>query len=138
LFIIEVMDEDDVNDLSSMTDEPTISLHALTGIQPRTSRTMALMVNVNGTQLITLLDSSSTHTFIDNTTASRTCIILTARHGLRVMVANGDKLPASGCCSNMVITVHDQHFQIDCYGLPLGSYGMVLGIQWLESLGPIL
>jgi hypothetical protein len=25
-------------------------------------------------------------------------------------------------------------FSMDCYGLSLGSYDMVLGVQWLESL----
>jgi hypothetical protein len=78
LFIIEVVDEDDIDRLSPTTDEPTISLHALTGIQSRANRTMVLMVDVNGTQLIALLDSSSTHNFISNTAASRACVILAA------------------------------------------------------------
>jgi hypothetical protein len=76
--------------------------------------------------------------FIDNTAASRACVILAAQHGLRVTVANGDKLPASGCCRNLAIAIHGEKFRVDCYGLPLGSYDMVLGVQWLESLGPIL
>jgi hypothetical protein len=57
---------------------------------------------------------------------------------MRVAVVNSNKLLASGCCRNMEIAVHGEHFWIDCYGLPLGSYDMVLGVQWLESLGPIL
>jgi hypothetical protein len=32
----------------------------------------------------------------------------------------------------------DEGFMIECYGLALGSYKMVLGVQWLEALGPIL
>jgi hypothetical protein len=31
-----------------------------------------------------------------------------------------------------------ESFHIDCYGLTLASFDMVLGAQWLESLGPIL
>jgi hypothetical protein len=134
LFIIEVMDEEDIDDLSPTTNEPTISLHALTGIHPCASRTMVLMVDVNGTRLITLLDSGSTHNFIDSTTAPRACVILAERQGLCVVVTNGDKLPASGCYRNMAITVHNEHFRIDCSSLLLGSYDMVLGVQWLESL----
>jgi hypothetical protein len=34
----------------------------------------------------------------------------------------------------MEIAVHGEPFRIDSYSLPLGSYDMVLGIQWLESL----
>jgi hypothetical protein len=38
----------------------------------------------------------------------------------------------------MAISVHGENFHIECFGLPLGSYDMVLGVQWLEYLGPIL
>jgi hypothetical protein len=138
LFTIEIMDEEEANGLHPMTEEPTISLHALTGIQPRTSRTMALMVDANGTRLLTLFNFSSTHNFIDNAAASRACVILAAWHDLCITVTNGDKLPPSGCCRKMAISVHDENFPIDCFGLPLGSYDMVLGVQWMESLGPIL
>jgi hypothetical protein len=31
-----------------------------------------------------------------------------------------------------------ERFIIDCFRLALSSFDMVLGIQWLESLGPIL
>jgi hypothetical protein len=34
--------------------------------------------------------------------------------------------------------VHGEAFHIDCYGLTLDSYDMLLGVQWLEALGPIL
>jgi hypothetical protein len=70
--------------------------------------------------------------------ASQACVILAERHGLCVTITNGEKLPSSGCCRNMAISVHGENFHINCFGLPLGSYDMVLGVQWLESLGPIL
>jgi hypothetical protein len=133
LFIIEVVDEEEPAGLSPNADEPTISIHALTSIQPRTSHTMAILVTANGTHIIALLDSGSTHNFIDNMAASRVGIVLAGLSGLRVMVTNSDKLVSSGCCRNMAMTVHGEHFQINCYGLPLGSFDMVLGIQWLES-----
>jgi hypothetical protein len=53
-------------------------------------------------------------------------------------VANGDRLLSLGCCRNITITIGAEHFIIDCYGLTLDSYEMVLGVQWLESLGPML
>jgi hypothetical protein len=136
LFIIEVVDEE-TEGLPPGDGEPTISIHALTGIQPRTSRTMVILVSVNGAHLIALLDSGSTHNFIDNTAASRVGVTLAGLSGLRITVANNDKLVSFGCCRNMAMMVHEQ-FQVDCYDLPLGSFNMVLGVQWLESLKPIL
>jgi hypothetical protein len=59
--------------------------------------------------------------------------IVLARLGrLCVTVANGDKLLSPGCCRNMEIAVHGEPFRIDSYSLPLGSYDMVLGVQWLR------
>jgi hypothetical protein len=38
----------------------------------------------------------------------------------------------------MAISIDDEQFILDCCGLALGSYEMVLGVQWSESLGPML
>jgi hypothetical protein len=136
LFAIEVVDEDTVP--AADEGELTISVHALTGIQLRASRTMQLLVNINGASLMALLDSGLTHNFIDEHATSRVGITLTGPGSLRVAVANGNKLTSLGCCRAMQLIIHGEHFSIDCYRLAQGSYDLVLGIQWLESLGPIL
>jgi hypothetical protein len=38
----------------------------------------------------------------------------------------------------MALSKADEQFQLDCYGLALDSFDMVLNVQWLEFLGPIL
>jgi hypothetical protein len=55
-----------------------------------------------------------------------------------VAVANGDRLTSLGCYKGLRIDVGTESFAIDCYGLEIASYEMVLGMQWLESLGPII
>jgi hypothetical protein len=42
-----------------------ISIHALTGIRPRVGRTMKIYIDINGAGITTLLDSRSTHNFVD-------------------------------------------------------------------------
>jgi hypothetical protein len=53
-------------------------------------------------------------------------------------VANDEHVQSLGCCKGLPIAIGDVPFTLDCFILALGSYGMVLGVQWLESLGPIL
>jgi hypothetical protein len=53
-------------------------------------------------------------------------------------VANGDCVTSSGVYSKLHISIDDEAFDITCYGLPLVSFDIVLGVQWLRSLGPIL
>jgi hypothetical protein len=50
--------------------EPTISLHALIGIQPRAGRAMQIVVTINGIGLLALLDIGSTHNFINTDKAA--------------------------------------------------------------------
>jgi hypothetical protein len=134
LFIIEVLFEEKEQSL----EDPTISLHALTGIQSSTARTMQLKVMVNGATLTALLDSGSTHNFLDADIMARIGITFHDRLVLPVAVANDDCLVSSGCCCGFPAQVGCEIFSVNCYGLQLGSFDIVLGIQWLESLGPIL
>jgi hypothetical protein len=69
----------------------------------------------------------------------RACGIVFSGHArLSVAVSNGDRVASSGCCTNLKIFIAGDAFTIDYYGLSLGSYDMVLGVQWLESLGLFL
>jgi hypothetical protein len=55
-----------------------------------------------------------------------------------VAVANGECLTSPGYCQALDVMISDEAFSIDYYGLALGTYEMVLGVQWLESLRSIL
>jgi hypothetical protein len=65
-----VYEEDELSSDNEQT-APTILLHTLTGIQPRSGHTMHILVTVNGAQLMALLDSGSTHNFIDTKSTRR-------------------------------------------------------------------
>jgi hypothetical protein len=90
LFSIEVLDDDDDPAPPIDTTDLTISIHTLTGIWSRSGKTMQLHVDVNGVRLLTLLNSGSTHNFIDLDAAARAGIQFGGCAGLQVIVANGD------------------------------------------------
>jgi hypothetical protein len=138
LFIIEVIGDEEDMPLSADTEAPTISLHAPTDIPPCFSWTMQLIININGTRLTMLLDSESMHNFMDVEVAERVGIQLEARGDLHVAVADGDHIQSHGRCRNMPLTIAGELAIIDYYGLALRAHEMVLGVQWLESLGPIM
>lgn len=77
LFIIEVLVDDDDQAPAVDTEDLTISLHVLTGIHPHSGCTMQLVVIINRTHLDALLDSSSTHNFVDLEVVAHTGTILT-------------------------------------------------------------
>jgi hypothetical protein len=45
---------------------------------------------------------------------------------------------ATGKAAAQQIFIGSEPFSIDLYELPLGDYDMVLGVQWLGTLGPLL
>jgi hypothetical protein len=51
-------------------------------------------------------------------------------------VANGDCLSSPGYCRSMKLFVTSELFRIDCYGITLGSYEMVLGFSGLNPWNP--
>ena len=132
--LLSPSDGGDDDELVLEDDTPGI----FTGIQPRGSQTMQLQVQVGNTSLLTLLDSGSTHNFITPKAAKRAGIAITPRHGLRVVVANGDRVASSGSCPGIPVKINDYGFTFGGYTLPLNGFDIVLGIQWLRTLGPIL
>lgn len=59
-------------------------------------------------------------------------------HLLRVVVGNGNELACHQLCSGVMISIQGQTFSVDLHVLPLCGVDLVLGVQWLKSLGPVL
>ena len=54
------------------------------------------------------------------------------------MITDGGTLPCKGKCHNVCISMGDYNLCSDMFTLPLGRCDVVLGAQWLRTLGPIL
>lgn len=54
------------------------------------------------------------------------------------MVGNGDNLQSQGFCSDVELNLQGYHLTMDFYLLALPDYDVVLGAQWLCTVGPIL
>jgi len=139
LFYLEVTDPDGTDlpeEAAHQEPPPLISLHVITGI--RSADTMQIRVAIGPHVLTALLDSGSTHNFVSEVAAHKVGLRFDDSSGARVTVANGDRVACRGVALNVAIRVDDDHFQVDCYAIPLDCYDLVLGVQFLRTLGPIL
>ncbi|XP_043817377.1 uncharacterized protein LOC110625649 [Manihot esculenta] len=116
-------------------DEPEISLHALIGWS--NSQTMRVLIKIGSTEMIVLIDSSSTHNFINGKMAESLRLPATAVKPKKVKVANGGHLHCSGKFEDVNLLVQGIPFTIILYSLPIMGLDMVLGIQWLQQLGDV-
>jgi len=55
-----------------------------------------------------------------------------------VIVANGDKLACDVMCKGFTWNLHKEEYKANIVVVPLGSCEMILGVQWLITLGTIL
>ena len=56
---------------------------------------------------------------------------------LVVQVANGDTLPCLGCCKAVLLKMQCCNILANLFLLTLGGCDVVLGVDWLRSLGTI-
>jgi len=55
-----------------------------------------------------------------------------------VNIADGSKLWSEGSCSDIKLMIQGDRFVTRAYVIQIRGCDMMLGIQWLKSLGPIL
>ena len=143
LYVVEVQEESDDesgNEKAEKEEEevkPHISVHAINGIVSKGYKTMRVTGHVNKRDLHILIDSGSTHNFLDVEVAKKVGCMLTSINPMRVDVADGNSLSCISACKGLNWTLQGTKFQTDVLLLPLGNCDMVLGVQWLETLGEI-
>jgi len=55
-----------------------------------------------------------------------------------VTVADGNKITCDVVCKGFTWRLHGEEYMADMIVVALGSCEMILGVQWLATLGPIL
>ncbi|XP_068641904.1 uncharacterized protein [Aristolochia californica] len=139
LFWLELEDEEEAknSEVEQLeVEEPTISVHAITGLQSTT--TMQGSALVNDQPLLSLVDSASTHNFLSFTAAKYLQLPIQPRPVASVSVANGEKVPSYWVSRAVMFTIDNHHFSAEFFIIPLAGFDMVLGVKWLQTLGSIL
>jgi hypothetical protein len=54
------------------------------------------------------------------------------------MIASGGSMKCGGCCENVCLQIGDYHLKSHMFSIDMGSCDIVLGADWLRTLGPIL
>ncbi|GJX28487.1 retrovirus-related pol polyprotein from transposon 17.6 [Tanacetum coccineum] len=114
---------------------PQISLNAMHGIP--TYRTMRIKGVVGKHVIHILVDCGSTHNFVDIAVAKKLGCKIKSTCPLPVTVGDGYNIATNSECKQFHWQLQGVDFWSDVMLLPLGGCEMVLGIQWLSTLGDI-
>ena len=129
-----LFDNQDVS-LRSGVDPAEITLYALVG-NP-SSNTMRIKGRIQNHDVVSLIDSGSTHNFLDAAVLPILHLQLDTSQILEVRVVDGAVLKTLGSCHRVTITLQGHRFVVDFNILHLGGCEVVLGTQWLSTLGVI-
>lgn len=113
-----------------------INLHTLSShLAPET---LWLLGHICENPVHILIDGGSTHDFIKESLVRALGFTAKPTTSLRVMVGNDHQLQCNLLCKNVAVTIQSMLFLDDLHVLPLCGTNVVLGVQWLKSLGLVL
>ena len=114
---------------------PHISFYAMSGVF--LPQTLKFRGSIGKIDISVLVDGSSTHNFIQSRVVSVLNLPITFNKQFEVMVGNVEILHCEGLCTAVPIRIQKKIFFVDFYILPIQGTDVVLGVQWLQLLGPI-
>ncbi|XP_071683315.1 uncharacterized protein [Lolium perenne] len=137
----EILSDDAVRALE-LLDEPVaqadcymISAHALTGTEAPAA--LRLPVTVGNQVMILLVDSGSSHSFINNNFVDNIGLQQVSIPAVPVKLANGHLIQCDHMVQQLEWKCQGNTFQTDLRVLDLGAYDGVLGKDWLDSFSPM-
>ena len=95
-------------------------------------------MTVGAVTLTALLDTGSMHNFIAEAAAARTGLAVQSSPRLTATVANGERIACPGVLRQASIAIAGENFCVDLYVMPLAGYDVVLGTQWMVTLGKMV
>jgi hypothetical protein len=116
--------------------DPVISLNALTSLS--TPQTLKLIGYIKHRKVIILVDSGSTYNIIHRCIAQETHCYIHPVNNFQIMISNGGSMKCGECFENVHLQIGDYHLKSHMLSIDIGSCDIVLGENWLRSLGPIL
>lgn len=107
-------------------------------VSSKSSRsTFRLSGSLFGQELLMLLDSGSSHCFLNTSLASSLTGVNQLAQPLSVTVANGNKLQCTAELTNAEWTCQGLSFTSSFKLLPIPCYDAIIGMDWLESCSPM-
>jgi hypothetical protein len=100
-------------------------------------RTMRLQGSIMGVPVMLLVDSGSSHTFINQSLLPYLNHLQTQTIDVQVQVASGEVLHCDRILKHVSWAVNDCTFTTDMKVLPLGHFDVILGMDWLEVFSPM-
>jgi hypothetical protein len=97
--------------------------------------TLKLKGHIKKSNVMFLIDTRSTHSFVDTNTAKRLNLFVYSMPNMRFMVEDSKKIEGMGKFQKVELQIQDYNLESQFYIVPLGGVDIVLGVQRIQTLG---
>lgn len=133
--VADISKNGDRFDSGEQGDPVQMLIHALTG--EAAMRPSRLLVLWGKRTILILVDSESSHNFLDIKLARELSLPVRGVKPLAVTVADGNQVRGAKKCKGFCWKMQGKQFCTDALLLPLSEYDLILGAQWLKSIKKI-
>lgn len=112
-----------------------ISFHAIAGVEH--PQTLRILGNLRNKSVTVLINRGNTYNFIDQVVVSKCGLPVNHSKQFEAMMTNREKITCNGQCQGLTLNIQRQTITTNYYILLVTACQLVLGVQWLETLGPI-
>ena len=110
-------------------------IHSMNG--DRRSRPLKVVGLIQEKEVCILIDTGSDRDFLHPRIAEKLHLPLAPIRPFRVYVGNGEALLCTHMAKETKLTIQGNEFVVDLYILPIHGPDIILGMDWLESLGKV-
>lgn len=137
--LIDIQDHEETEQIEEENLEPEIIACELFGTPtPKSIKTMKVCGMIKNCSVVILIDSGSSHNFIDLSLVKRIRGQLDTTHSFSVKIVDRGKVATLGTIGVVPLKIQDYQCTTYLYAMSLGGCDIVLGVQWLRTLGPVL
>ncbi|CAJ2679667.1 unnamed protein product [Trifolium pratense] len=101
------------------------------------NKSFKVWADIGGRRVLTLIDSGATSNFIASKLVNELSLAVTETPAYIIEVGIGEKVKNHRVCEELGFSIQDVKFQQHFFIMELGGSEMVLGMDWLASLGNI-
>ena len=112
-----------------------LSLHAIAGTEPNDA--IRLQAKVRNKTMLILVDSGSSHSFVNSDFLAQVNIVPIPTTPLQVQTANGHTMVTDQWVPDFTWWCQGHTLKSDMKVLQLGAYDAILGFDWLQAHSPM-
>ncbi|KAF7842448.1 Retrotransposable element Tf2 [Senna tora] len=113
----------------------SLSMNSIVGITG--GRTMKLVGKIKGEEVLIMIDSGASHNFISTSLVDKMSLPKVKMSSYTVTVRDGHSVKSEGRCKKLKVELQGTTLMQDFYLFDLGEVDLILGMEWLKSLGEV-